>query len=48
MLQMKQPSPNFEWAHGIDIKKQPVRNECAEIVQMENISPGIYHPGGPA
>ena len=48
IFQSKKPSPNFEWAHGTDVEKQPVRNELGEIIQMENIGPGKYHTGGPA
>ena len=40
--------PIFEWAHGIDIKKQPFRNEHGEITQIENLGPGNFYPGGPA
>ena len=46
IFQSKQSSPNFEWAHGTNVEKQPVRNEFGEIIQMENIVPGKYHPGG--
>ena len=48
IFQSKQSSSNFEWAHGTYVEKQPVRNEFGEIIQMENIGPAKYRPGGPA
>ena len=47
IFQSKHDSSNFEWAHGIDISKEPVRNESGNMDIMKNIGPGKYHPGGP-
>ena len=47
IFQSQLPSPNFEWAHGIDIKKQQNRKELGEVNPSQNFGPGEYYLCGP-